>query len=177
MMDARQLAARVARLRKRVRWLIWFFIFGLVVSGVTSFPIQTELEWLTGMLGAGPQAKPESYTGLMRWLVTVREALRATNDAYPFLAYGTDWLAFAHLVIAMLFVGPLRDPVRNEWVITWGMLACAAVIPLALIAGAVREIPFWWRLVDCSFGVIGIVPLWLCRRAIGELRRLETAPG
>jgi hypothetical protein len=57
------------------------------------------------------------------------------------------------------------------------MLACAAVIPLALIAGAVREIPFWWRLVDCSFGVIGIVPLWLCRRAIGELRRLETAPG
>jgi hypothetical protein len=175
-MSDRAVAAREAQLRTRVRWLIWFFIFGLVVSGVTAFPIQTELEWLTGTLGAG-DARPESHTGLTAWLLTVRDALRATNDAYPFLAYGTDWLAFAHLVIAPLFIGPLRDPVRNEWVITWGMLACAAVIPLALIAGAVRGIPVWWRLVDCSFGVIGIVPLWMCRRAIQELRRLSPSPG
>ncbi len=27
------------------------------------------------------------------------------------------------------------------------------VIPYALIFGAVRGIPFWWRLIDCSFGV------------------------
>ena len=172
MTDVPAVAGRAAQLRTRIRWLIWFFIVGLVISGVTAFPIQTELEWLTRVLGAGPDARPESHEGLLRWLVTVRDALRATNDAYPFLAYGTDWLAFAHLVIAMLFIGPLRDPVRNEWVITWGMLACVAVIPLALVAGAVRGIPFWWRLVDCSFGVIGIVPLWYCRRAIRELQRL-----
>lgn len=176
MKDVRAVAGRAAELERRIRWLLWFFILGLVVSGVTAFPIQTELEWLTGVLGAGPDAPADACTGLLRWLVTVRDALRATNDAYPFLAYGTDWLAFAHLVIAMLFIGPLRDPVRNEWVITWGMLACAAVIPLALIAGAVRGIPFWWRLVDCSFGVIGIVPLWYCRLAIRELARL-TPPG
>jgi len=28
---------------------------------------------------------------------------------------------------------------------------------------------------DCSFGVIGIVPLWLARNAIRQIVRLETA--
>ena len=26
------------------------------------------------------------------------------------------------------------------------------------IFGAVRDIPFWWRLIDCSFGVFGAIP-------------------
>ncbi|SCF41963.1 hypothetical protein [Micromonospora mirobrigensis] len=33
------------------------------------------------------------------------------------MLYGTDWLAFAHLVLAVAFWGPLRDPVRNVWVV------------------------------------------------------------
>jgi len=49
--------------------------------------------------------------------------------------------------------------VRNKWVITFGLIACAGVIPLALIAGQVRGIPFAWRLIDCSFGVVGGIPL------------------
>jgi hypothetical protein len=40
------------------------------------------------------------------------------------------------------------------------------VIPLAMIAGAVRGIPIGWRLIDCSFGVIGSIPLVICRRGI-----------
>ena len=36
-----------------------------------------------------------------------------------------------------------------------GIAACLAVIPLALICGPIRGIPFYWRLIDCSFGVIG----------------------
>ena len=63
------------------------------------------------------------------------------------------------MVIAVAFIGPLRDPVKNVWVIDFGMIACAAVIPLALICGPIRGIPFWWQLIDCSFGVVGIVPL------------------
>jgi len=165
--------ARRARLHRRVRLLLVFFIVALVVSGVTAFPIETELRWITGAMGAGPSARPEEHGALLRWLLTVRDGLGATNRAYPFLAYGTDWLAFAHLVIAALFVGPLRDPVRNRWVVEWGMIACLAVIPLALIAGEARGIPFWWRLIDCSFGVFGIVPLWLCWRDVRELERLE----
>jgi hypothetical protein len=85
---------------------------------------------------------------------------------YPFLQYGTDWLAFAHLAIAVAFIGPWRDPVRNRWVITFGLIACAGVVPLALIAGAVRGIPMAWRLVDCSFGVFGCVPLLMARRHV-----------
>ncbi len=41
---------------------------------------------------------------------------------------------------------------------------------LALIAGAVRGIPMWWRLGDCSFGIFGTIPLWF---ALREVRRLE----
>jgi hypothetical protein len=160
-------------LERRIRIALAFFIAGLVVSGVTAFPLETEIRWLTAFLGADASARPADYTGVMSWLVTVRDALIATNRAYPFLAYGTDWLAFAHLVIAVAFWGPFRDPVRNVWVIEWGMIACVAVIPLALIAGPVRDIPAYWRAVDASFGVVGIVPLWLCRRWTLRLERLR----
>jgi hypothetical protein len=160
---------RTEQLERRVRGLLLLFIAGLVVSGVTAFPLEAELRWLTGALGAGPQTRPEDVTGVLRWLVTVRDALIATNDRYPFLAYGTDWLAFAHLVIAVAFVGPLRDPVRNRWVVTFGLIACAGVIPLALIAGAARGIPLYWRLIDCAFGVLGAALLWPCARAIQEV--------
>jgi hypothetical protein len=73
----------------------------------------------------------------------------------------------------MAVVGPLKDPVRNLWVVEFGMIACVLVVPLALICGPLRGIPFFWRLIDCSFGVLGILPLWLCRRAILEIRRRE----
>ncbi|MDB6032636.1 MAG: hypothetical protein JWM16_2974, partial [Verrucomicrobiales bacterium] len=33
------------------------------------------------------------------------------------------------------------------------MIACVAIIPYAFVFGAVRQIPIWWRLIDCSFGV------------------------
>jgi hypothetical protein len=56
--------------------------------------------------------------------------------------------------------------VRNKWVITFGLIACAGVIPLALIAGQVRGLPVAWRLIDCSFGIFGGILLLLCRRHI-----------
>src|SRR4051794_36637256 len=140
--------ARTDILIARIRTLLLLFIVGLVLSGVTAFALETELHWLTGLLGAGPSTQPSDVEGVMRWLVVVRDALVATNARYPFLAYGTDWLAFAHLVIAVAFIGPYRDPVRNAWVVTFGLIACAAVVPLALIAGAIRGIPLYWRLID-----------------------------
>jgi len=92
-----------------------------------------------------------------------------TNRAYPFLAYGTDWLAFAHLVLAVLFVGVWVDPLRNKWVVQFGLIACSGVLLLALIAWPVRGIPFYWRMIDCSFGVFGAVPLMICLRDIKKL--------
>ena len=72
-------------------------------------------------------------------------------------------------MIALMFIGPYKDPQKNTWVIEWAMLACICVIPLALIAGPVRGIPLYWRLIDCSFGVIGIIPLWVCKKWIKSL--------
>ncbi len=51
-----------------------------------------------------------------------------------------------------------------------GMIACIAIVPLALICGGICGIPFYWRLVDCSFGVLGIVPLDSCWRLGRGLR-------
>jgi hypothetical protein len=108
---------------------------------------------------------------LHTWLRRVHEALAITNQTYPFLAYGTDWLAFAHLVFAVAFIGPLRDPVRNRWVLVFGVIACIGVFPLALIAGPVRGIPLYWRLIDCSFGAFGIIPLLMCLRYVRQIER------
>ncbi len=138
------------------------------MSGVTAFPLESELQWVVKNI-----APSGSDTGvsspLVSWLTTVRDALAVTNARYPILAYGTDWLAFAHLVIAIAFIGPLRDPVRNRWVVVFGLIACAGVIPLALIAGAIRGIPVFWRFIDCAFGVGGAALLWPCLRFIDEL--------
>ena len=62
-----------------------------------------------------------------------------------------DWLAFGHIVIAVAFLGAWRDPVGNRWLFDFGLIACVLVIPWALVFGALRGIPWWWRLIDCSF--------------------------
>lgn len=161
----------VVALRRRVRAWLMVLVVGLVVSGLTAFPLETEVRAGLDVLYAW---RAEQWApGLVEWVARVEEGLTVTNDAYPFLAYGTDWLAFAHLVIAVAFWGPLRDPVRNVWVVDFGLIACAGVIPLALICGPIRDIPFGWTLIDMSFGVFGAVPLLLVRRMIGRLETLE----
>ena len=155
-------------LRRRIRLWLSAFIIGLVFSGVTAIPLAWELDILARGVGHGG-------SGLAEWINRVQEGLRQTDARYPFIAYGTDWLAFGHLMIAVAFVGPLRDPIRNRWVVTFGMIACILVVPWALTFGPLRGIPFFWRLIDCSFGVVGLVPLWLCRQDIDELSRIEAA--
>jgi hypothetical protein len=103
----------------------------------------------------------------------VYEAVRVTGDKYHFLLYGYDWLAFAHLVLALVFIGPYRDPVRNKWVVEFGIYTCLLIIPFALIAGYYRGIPFWWRLIDCSFGAIGLIPLMLAYKKIVTIESLS----
>jgi len=154
---------------RRIRFWLILFIVGLFLSGVTAFPLQTELGWFNSFLHIDSLQPLAQSTGLLPWIERVHQALSDTNARDPFLAYGTDWLAFAHLVIAVAFIGPYIDPVRNKWIITFGLIACAGVIPLALIAGPIREIPFPWRLIDCSFGIFGCIPLLRCRRLILDL--------
>ena len=161
--------ASQAALLARIRFWLVLFIVGLVLSGITAFPLQRELVLLNHLLGVPPISPASGEPALHTWLRRVLNALTATDRDYPFLAYGTDWLGFGHLVIAVAFLGPLRDPVRNRWVLIFGLIACAGVIPLALIAGQIRGIPIYWRLIDCSFGVFGAIPLLLCLRWVRQL--------
>ncbi len=150
---------------RKIRILIILFIIGLVLSGITAFPIETQLEIAVSHQDLLPDF-------VCAWLVGVYYAVKTTNANYPFISYGTDWLAFAHLVIAVVFIGPLKDPVRNIWVIQFGMIACVMVFPLALIVGPIREIPFYWQVIDCSFGVLGFILLYWCYRCIKKLEQL-----
>jgi len=155
---------REAQLRRRICTLTWLFIIGLVLSGATAIPLQSELNLLARLIGADGQTSGTASSEVVRWLLRVRESLAQTEAQHPFLFYGTDWLAFGHFVIALAFVGALRDPVRNRWLFDFGLIACVLVVPYALVFGAIRGIPFWWRLIDCSFGLFGFVPLWFCRK-------------
>ncbi|HWD87045.1 MAG TPA: hypothetical protein VG367_02890 [Mucilaginibacter sp.] len=144
------------KVKYRIKICLWIVIIGLALSGITAFPLESELAVLkdhfspSGMMGG--------------WLNRIYDAVKTTNHQFPWLSYGTDWLAFAHLVLAVLFIGPLKDPVRNIWVIQFGMIACIGIFPLAFIAGSIRGIPFFWLLIDCSFGVVGFVPLYISYR-------------
>ncbi|THA56166.1 hypothetical protein [Streptomyces sp. A1136] len=149
-------------LRRRIRaWLV-LFIVCLALSGLTAFPLVSELHWANSVISH-------------EWLRRVGDGLDQADARYPFLLYGTDWLAFAHLVIAVFFYGVHRDPVRNIWIVEAGVIACVAVIPLALICGPIRGIPFGWSLIDMSFGVFGVIPLLVLRRLIKRLEALTSA--
>jgi hypothetical protein len=142
----------------RIKICMYIIIIGLFLSGITAFPIQTELELFANNNSAN--------SPIANWLHTIYNAIKTTNQNYPWLSYGTDWLAFAHVMLAILFIGPLINPVKNKWVIQFGIIACLSIFPLAFIAGSVRHIPLFWQFIDCSFGVFGCVPLFVALRDI-----------
>lgn len=160
---------------KKIRFLIIFYMVALVAAGVTAFPVESELNLLCALLSINPETLAEQQGSfiepVLSWLYGVKEGMTETNDKYPYLAYGFDWLAYAHLMIAALFAGPYIDPIKNKWVIYWGIFACISIFPLAFICGPIRSIPFYWTLVDCSFGLFGILPLIWCVRLIKQFEK------
>ena len=158
----------------RVKGWTVFFIIGLALSGVTAIPIPTEVESGVAVLGEDLRAGGLIPDAASAWLRTIRDGVRVTAAQAPLMFYGTDWLAFGHFMIALAFVGALRDPLRNRWLYEFGMVACALVPLWALVFGQVRGIPWWWRGIDAMFGIVGFVPMWLCHRRTGELLRTES---
>jgi hypothetical protein len=146
------------RLLARIRILVGIVILGLIASGLSALPLLAESGAVAGFLRRCGQ-----FPAAAAWMREIHGGLEATYAAYPFVGYGTDWLAFGHFVIAIFFIGPLLEPRRNLWVINAGIIACLLVIPTALIMGGIRQLPVWWRLIDCAFGVAGVIPLWLAR--------------
>ena len=158
------------RLLRRIRVATTILIIGLVISGATAIPLQWELGILHDLVGDSPRQEATHLgPNLADWVTRVHLGLVDTNQRYPFVAYGTDWLAFGHFIIAVFFVGAWRDPVRNRWLFQAGMIACVAVVPYAIFFGYLREIPAAWRCIDASFGVGGFIPLWLAHRWTKQL--------
>lgn len=141
-----------------VKKLLLFFIVCLFLSGLTAIPIEWQLSQVLKYVPADGS--------LHVWLQKVLAAYGQMKQQAPFLVYGYDWLAFAHFVLAILFIGAYRDPLKNIWVIEFGMIACALVIPFAFVAGHFRSIPVGWRFIDCSFGVTGFIVLLVCYRQL-----------
>lgn len=149
----------------RIRAMILLFVVLLILSGITAFPVYTEMKWIMSLHIFSHE------TAMGAWMYKVWAGVQEMNDKHEFLFYGYDWMAFAHIVIGSAFIGPLRDPVRNKWIIDWAMLACIGVFPLAFIAGSVRGIPWFHILIDCSFGIFGLIPLGIVRKWIGQLEK------
>lgn len=159
-------------LELRFRVVLTAFMLALVLSGITAFPLLSEVRLLAKTLDVQSNVSHDRPGDLRSWVGYVHHGLEESYEKYPFLAYGTDWLAFAHLVIAVFFIGPLMRPADYDWTLVSGMIACVGVLLLALICGPIRGIPLYWRLIDCSFGIVGILPLAYCYVLNRKLKKL-----
>ena len=158
----------MSKLFTQIRILTVLFMIVLLLSGITVFPLIPELQFI-----ANSNLFEEGST-IHLWLMKVVTGLEDTQKHYPFIFYGFDWLAFAHIVIAMLFIGVYQHPVRNRWIIQWAIITCIGVLPLAFIAGSIRGIPFFHILIDCSFGIVGLIPLFIIQDRISKLKKYRT---
>jgi hypothetical protein len=146
-----------------IKRLVFLFIIALLISGVTAFFLESELQFIISNFSFGRY--------INSWLYKVCNALIEINDSYPFLSYGFDWLAFGHIIIAMFYIEVYKRPIENRWVLRYGMYACILILPTAFIAGYFREIPILWQIVDCSFGVFGFTLLYIIYRKIEAFKK------
>lgn len=154
----------VSAVWREIKILLALYVIALVISGATAMIVPEGIAWLDKSI-------PTTWSTIYQWIHFVHLKIQASPK---FLLYGFDWLAFAHYVIAMSFYGVWKDAVRNKWVIEWAMLASIAIFPMAFVMGYLRGIPFWWQLIDCSFGVVSLIPLIMIHRRIKVMEKSET---
>jgi len=149
----------------RIRLCLGVFILVLLAGGAACFPLLSEAQFLYRAAHARGIFGP----AIREWAQAVYAALLETNARYPFLFYGTDWVAFGHFALAIAFIGPMRDPVRNVWMAQFGAVLCLLAIPWALGFGHLRGIPPWARAVTCVGGLGGFLLFWHVLRCIRQL--------
>ena len=152
---------------KRAKLMLGIIVFGLLVSGITVWPAVPELKLAVRI--AWGNAEPTSV--LHGFVLKAIEGLESVEANYPFMLYAHDWLAFAHIVLAILFAGAIRDPVRNIWIVQCGLIMCALVPVLAGICIPIRGLPLIWFWFDFAFAPAAALPLWI---ALRDIRRAET---
>jgi hypothetical protein len=151
---------------KRAKWMLAIVAFGLFVSGVTVWPAVLELKLAVSILWG--DAAPTS--ALHSFILEAIEGLEYVGENYPFLLYAHNWLAFAHIMLAILFAGAIRDPVRNVWIVQAGLIICALILVLAIFAIPARVFPSSWFWIDFAFAPGAALPLWI---ALRDIRKAE----
>ena len=151
-----------------VRFWLVFFSMALIISGVTAIFAREGLQILSPFFAKGSILQVY-WPDMAEWLSLVYQSIEETYDKYPFLAYGYDWLAFGHFIISIPFLMAVNDPRRYSWVVTYGIIACVSVIPFAIVFGAIRGIPVFWRIVDTLFGIGGLLVLLFLRKQLKTL--------
>lgn len=151
-------------LLSQIRVVLGLFMFGLFAVGLSVLPI-ISLANCAEQFCASHDCPPS----LQLWLNQVVQALSYNSAHYPFMLYTLDWLAFAHMLIAIVFIGAWRDPVRNIWVIEFGMIACVLTLPAIVWFGVRNQIPSFWGLIDACFGLIALIPLNIARQKARQL--------
>jgi len=147
---------------KRAKWMLGIVAFGLVVSGITIWPAVPELKIAVRIVWGDSQPAGVLHSFVLQAI----EGLESVEAKHPFMLYAHDWLAFAHIVLAIMFAGAIRDPVRNVWIVQCGLIMCALVPVLAGICIPIRELPLVWFWIDFTFAPAAALPLWIALRNI-----------
>jgi len=168
-MERHQMQQMISKNDKYIDICLKVFVGALALSGLCCFSLPFLSRRILTFLDA-LAIRGEFYSFAIKML----QGAKYNAAHYPFISYGTDWLGFAHLMFALLFVGAIMDPYKNEWVIRFGLIVCTLLVPTVLIAGAIREIPIVWRMINCAMGGVGFLLLfrvfkWM--KANEELRR------
>ena len=145
---------------KTIRLHLSVFILLLIISGITAFPITTEINYLFAVRNAFPLF-------FTQWIEQLHASIHQTPDV---MLYGTDWLAFAHIIISLFFIPVYSNPIQHKVNIYIGMIACVLVFPLAFICGPIRGIPFFHQIIDCLFGLLGVLYLYFILKKINQLQ-------
>jgi len=158
------------KLKRRIRLYLTIFILGLVFSFQMTIFVEPELEWFNKTFGHNT-LMGRAFPPIADWLSQLQVSITETYENYPVITYCMDWLAFAHIVLIVIFLGAVRNPSKNKWIIQSGIIACIFMIPFALFCGTLRGIPYYWLLIDCSFAVLGIIPLALAHHNLQTLEK------
>lgn len=159
----------IEKLEREIKKYVWIFIVGLALSGLSAIPLLWGVDFAIDVLD-----EIDFHGQIFSFMKHVQSGLLYNNTHFQFMAYGTDWLAFAHFMFALLFVGLLFDAERNRFILRFGMIACVLIIPTAIIFGEFREIPWIWRMIDCSFGVIGFAVLLKVEFLLNKLISIQS---
>jgi len=154
---------------KRAKWMLAIVAFGLFVSGVTVWPAVPELKLAVSIIWGDAAPTGE----LHRFILQAIEGLEYVGANYSFMLYAHDWLAYAHIMLAILFAGAIRDPVRNIWIVQCGLIMCVLIPVLGIIAIPIRGLPLFWFWIDLAFAPGAGLPLWIALRDIKQAEAVQ----